>query len=344
MTNEHPRLRTHTRKRKNGKVVTYYVYDRRGYGEPDIALGTDYEIALRRWREIHEDVPRQVGTIEQACKAWESDKREGLPSYTNKDTRNGYRRHLSKIRPVFGAATWEAVKFVHLAQYLSKRTAKTQGNREMAIFSIIWNYGRKNGLTDLPWPAAGMEKSRWKNKEQAREFEVTDDLFEAVYSAGDRVLQDAMDIASATGMRLTDVTRVLLPAGDMLRLGASKTGKKADFDISLSAILPDLVRKRRALRADHLMLLSTPTGHPVTLEMLRGRYDTARIVAALEAEYAGFPDLAAAIRAMFLRDMRKRASDLSASDEEASKLLQHSSVTLTRKHYRSTVTKLKPVR
>jgi hypothetical protein len=344
MTNEYPRLRAKSHKRKNGKIVTYYTYDRRGYGVPDTQLGTDYEIAIQRWREIHEDAPRQVGTIEQAFKAWKDDEEEGLPSYKNKGTRDGYRNQLARIRPVFGPATWEAVKFVHLAQYLSKRTAKTQGNREMALLSIIWNYGRKKGMTELPWPAAGLEKSKWKNKENAREFEVTDDLFEAVYSAGDSVLMDAMDIASATGMRLTDVTRVLLPAGDMLRLGASKTGKKADFDITQSPVLTDLVQRRRALRANHLMLLSTPTGRPVTLGMLRDRYDLARIVAAGNAEQAGFKDLADAIRAMFLRDMRKRASDLSESLEDASKLLQHSSVNVTRKHYRSAVTKLKPVR
>ena len=47
MTNKHPRLRSHTRRRKSGKVVTYYFYDRRPEGEPDIPLGTDYEEALR---------------------------------------------------------------------------------------------------------------------------------------------------------------------------------------------------------------------------------------------------------------------------------------------------------
>jgi hypothetical protein len=47
---------------------------------------------------------------------------------------------------------------------------------------------------------------------------------------------------------------------------------------------------------------------------------------------------------MYLRDMRKRASDLADSDESASKLLQHSSVELTRRHYRTKATKLKVVR
>jgi hypothetical protein len=344
MTNEHPKLRSHIRRRKNGKVTTYYFYDRRGTGEPDIALGTDYDKALAKWKEIHEDGPRVSGTIEEGFRAWEADEEEGLPKYENKDTRRMYAKALRFLRLVFGAASWDAVKLSHLTAYLKKRTAKTQANREMATFSIVWNYSRRAGLTDLPWPAAGMEKSKWKNDERARKFEVTDDLFEAVYYAGDQVLQDAMDLSTATGMRLTDVRTVVLPPSDVLRLKASKTGKAADFDLSLSSVLPELVRRRRALKADHLMLLSTPTGRPVSYEMLRDRYEYAREIAADNAHHAGFPELAEHIRAMYLRDMRKRASDLAGTDEEASKLLQHSSIGLTRKHYRSTVPKIKPVR
>lgn len=236
------------------------------------------------------------------------------------------------------------MEFLHLTAYLRKRSAKTRANREVAVLQIIWNWARKEGLTALSWPAAGMERSRWKNKENAREFEVTDDMFEAVYQAGDQVLQDGMDISSATGMRLKDTITVLLPASHKLRLDASKTGKKADFDISLSSVLPGLIERRRKLRAEHMMLLSTPTGRPVTYRMLRERWEFAREWAALNAEAAGELSLAARIRTMVLRDMRKRASDLAGSDEEASRLLQHSSVTLTRKHYRIRATVLKPVR
>lgn len=344
MTNKFPNLRTHTRKRKGGRVVTYYFYDRRKECEPDIPLGTDYDRAIELWNEIRLGGPRIVGTLEQAFAAWELDKETGLLSYANSETRDGYKKCLNKLRPVFGAATWESVEFVHLTGYLRRRSAKTRGNREMAVLQIIWNWARKEGLTAVHWPAAGMERSRWKNPENAREFEVTDDLFEAVYQAGDQVLQDAMDIASATGMRIKDTIQVPLPEDDLLRLTANKTGKKADFDVSLSEVLPGLIKRRRAVRAHHQMLLSTPTGRPVTYTMLRNRWEFAREWAALNAAAAGEMDLATEIRAMILRDMRKRAGDLSESDEAASQLLQHSSVTLTKRHYRTRVTRLKPVR
>lgn len=344
MTNKYPNLRSHTRKRKSGRVVTYYLYDRRKDGEPDIALGTDYEQALSRWAEISKGRPRLSGTLEEAFLAWELDKETGLNSYQNADTRSGYKKCLNKLRPVFGSATWESVEFMHLTGYLRRRSAKTRANREMAVLQIVWNWARKEGYTAVHWPAAGMERSRWKNPENAREFEVTDDLFEAVYHAGDQVLQDCMDLSSATAMRVKDTIKVMLPDGDVLRLKANKTGKKADFDVSLSDVLPELIRRRRAIRAEHGLLLSTLTGRPVTYTMLRNRWDFAREWAAINAEAAGERQLAIDIRSMVLRDMRKRASDLSESDEEASQLLQHGNVSLTRRHYRTKVPKLKPVR
>lgn len=341
MTGKHPRLRSHSRRRKNGRVVTYYVYDMRGTGKPDVSLGTDFDEALKKWEEIHNRAPRIAGTLEEAFSAWEQD---ALPDYTNVETKRGYAKSLRFLRPVFGEATWDQIDLPALKAYLRARTAKTQGNREMALLSIIWNWARGEGYTALPWPAAGMERSRWKNQEQAREFEVTPPLFAAVYAVADQVLRDCMDIASATGMRLTDVRTVLLPAGDTLRLKASKTGKKADFDLSLSAVLPDLVERRRKVKASHLMLLSTPTGRPVSARMLRDRWDKSREDAAKKAEQADQRELATQLRAMYLRDMRKLASDLAEDETAASKLLQHDDVNLTRRHYRTRATQLKPVR
>jgi site-specific recombinase XerC len=125
----------------------------------------------------------------------------------------------------------------------------------------------------------------------------------------------------------------------VLRVRSSKTGKAAEFSISESPVLERLVRTRRGMSAAHLMLLTTSSGRPVSARMLRDRWDEAREKAAL-----AHPELADELRAMYLRDMRKRASDLAGSDQEASELLQHSSVALTKRHYRTRATKLRPVR
>ncbi|SFE19711.1 integrase [Paracidovorax konjaci] len=340
MTNTYPRLRSHTRKRANGKVVVYYFYDMRHQGTPDIPLGTDYEAAIRRWKEIHfETGPSIAGTLEEAFAAWEI---EVLPTYESKVTKAGYTKHLRRIRPVFGPSTWDQVTLPILKAYLRKRTAKTQGNREMALLSLIWNWARVEGYTALPWPAHGMERSKWKNKEKPRKMKVPDHLYAAIYSQGDQVLRDCMDLGSATGMRLTDCITVLMPRGDVLHLEASKTGKEAEWDLSLSHTLPGLLQRRRATPANHLMLLSTPDGKPVNFTKLRYRWDIARDQAVVVAGLANDDELVRAIKALYLRDMRKRAAQKSESLDAASELLQHADKRITERHYGG-VRKLKPV-
>lgn len=338
----YPRLRTHVRRGAKGQVWHSWSYDMRPDGLPDVSLGSDYSEALKKWAELHERKPRIAGTILEAMEAWEAEKLDSLETrYPVEETRKSYRRQLKRLKPVFGPATWDQIGMVELKGYLKKRTAKTQGNRELAVLSIVWNYARGEGLTKLPWPAAGMERSKWKNKEASRSFEVTDALFAAVYSEAASVLRDCMDLASATGLRLTDCRAVQIPPGDVLRLRSSKTGKSAEFSLNDSPVLHRLVSTRRTLSTSHLLLLTTTTGRPVSSRMLRDAWDEARAKAAAKPENEAIAD---ELRAMYLRDMRKRASDLAGSDQEASELLQHSSVALTKKHYRSKPTKLRPVR
>lgn len=341
MTNRHPRLRSHTRRRASGKVVTYYFYDRRPEGQPDVPLGTDYEEAIKRWDELHNRAPRIAGTLEEAFGEWE---RGVLPTYTKAETVRGYRKGLKQLRPVFGGASWDGVLLRDLRDYLTARTGKTQANREIALLSLIWNWARIEGYTELAWPAAGMARSKWKNPEKPRAFRPNMTLFDLIYTEGDQVLKDCMDLATATGMRLTDCRTILLPRDDVLHLEASKTGKAADFDLSLSEVLPALLARRRLIKADHLMLLSTPTGRTVSATMLRARWDEARAKAAAKARKAEDEETAQAIERMWLRDMRKLASQLAGSRAAAAELLQHDDPRLTAKHYPGAVVALKPPR
>lgn len=336
---KHPGLRRHIRVAKSGRAVVYYFLDRRKEGLPDLPLGKDFDEAVKVWDEYRNHRPRIRGTLEEAFKRWEE---EVLPEKKSPGTRRDYAQNLKMLRPVFGQATWDGVRFVHLAQYLDQREAKFRANREITLLGQIWHWAMRKGLTELPFPATG---KGWKNKEESREFRVTDELFNAVYDEADIVLQDCMDLATATGLRLTDCRTVLCPAeGQPLRVRASKTKKVAEFPVESSVVLTNLVTKRRAIEASHLMLLTTMDGKPVTQAMLRSRYDTARAAAAKKAEEAGDKELAQQIRAMFLRDCRKRAADLAGSLEEASELLQHSTKRLTAVHYRTKATTLKPVR
>jgi hypothetical protein len=329
--NKYPRLRTHTRKGKAGQVWTWWTYDQRPHG-PEIPLGSDYAKALEQWDAIRNKKPMTVGRVQEAIDRWRKD---CLPGYDNAETRKSYTRQLANVEAWCGKMAWHEITLPLLRRYLDQRTAKTQGNRELAVLSIVWGKARLWGMTELQWPANGVKD--WKNPEHAREFEVTDELFAAVYQHGDQVLKDAMDIATTTGMRLTDVRTCRMPQDGKLRFKSTKTGKMDYFVVDKSPVLTALLERRG--NVDCVMLLTTPTGRAVSKGMLRSRYDDAREQAA-----KAYPALSDQIKAMYLRDSRKRAADLAEDDASASKLLQHSSVKLTTTHYRRKGSELKAVR
>jgi len=336
---KYPRLRTKVYRGKSGQAYVYYLYDMRPDGKPDIRLGTDHAEALRQWDELHNKKPRTIGRLQEAFDKWRNVE---LPKYDSAVTRRNYAQNMTRIEPVFGQMTWDTITLPILREYLDRRTAKTQGNRELALMSVIWGKALLWGMTRCPWPAAGVKN--WKNQESARTFEVTDALFNAVYAEGDQVLRDCMDIATATGMRLTDARTIRMPVDGIIRHKPSKTGKAVEFDVSASPVLAALVQRREAQKAYCVMLLCTDTGRQVTQTMLRDRWESARDAAALKASQTGNPDFAKDIRAMYLRDMRSRAADLAGNMADASKLLQHSTQALTAKHYRNKAEKLTAVR
>jgi hypothetical protein len=334
---KHPRFRTHTRKSKSGKVWVWYAYDMRPEGGTEISLGADYDQAIAKWRELYEDKPKTIGLVQEAINQYRA---EVLPTKKG-NTLTDYTKYLARVEAAFGKAGWHQITVPVMREYLRKRSAKTQANRELSMLSILWGDARKWGMTELRWPAEGLKN--WKNAEQAREFEVTGEMFAAVYRAADSVLRDVLDVATATGLRLTDVRRIIAPVDGRLAFKANKTAKPSYFIVAESVALTRVLARRNP-KATSITFIVTERGLPLSERMLRERYDLAREVAADTAEKADDDELAASIRKMWLKDTRKFAADLAEDEEAAAKLLQHSSVSLTRKHYRSKGTKLKPVR
>jgi hypothetical protein len=336
---KYPRLRTKVYKGKGGQAHVYYVYDMRQEGKTDVRLGKDYAKAIEQWEQLHNQRPLTIGRIEEAFARFEE---KALPEYESAETRKGYAKNLRALRPVFGQMAWDEVDLPALRFYLDHRSAKTQGNREMSLFRVVWGKALLWGMTRLPWPA--LDVKGWKNVEQAREFEITPAMFAAVYTQADQVLKDCMDIASATGMRITDARTVRMPVDGVITHRASKTKKQVRFIVADSPVLSALVERREAMRAHSVMLLATTTGRQVSPTMLRDRWDNARDKAALEAQKVGSMDLSEKIRGMYLRDMRSMAADLADTLADASQLLQHSNTALTERHYRTKAQTLRAVR
>ncbi len=326
-----PGFRTHVRKGANGQRWVSYWLDMRGTGKPDVSLGTDYARALDEYHRLKTHKARIAGTIEEAFQRWE---RECLPEYANATTRRNYAQSLKMIRPVFGPATWDAVRVSTLAEYLKKRTAKTQANREKALLSVIWGKAREWELTALPFPAY---KMRLANKEEADDIEWTDEMFAAAYVHAEPFLRDAMDVISATAWRIRDVLKARLTdvRGNWLRFDANKTKKGGDvqLDDPDRPVLAAYLERRRAAKAPHVFLL-TRGNRIVTERMLTDAWARAR-----KKALPTCPDL----RGVYLRHVRHYAGQLVGSLAEAQELLQHSSAATTQRHYRPRA-KLRPAR
>lgn len=221
-----------------------------------------------------------------------------------------------------------------LRQYVQARSAKGRARQEMQLLSVIWDWARLDGMTALPWPATGMQRSGWKGAQGVWQIEVSDAAFAALHRHADQCLRDALDIASACGLRVMDVLGLRLSdvRGGELVSTAGKTGKRGEFDLAASLVLQPIIDRRRAMRGvDHRFLLAAGA-KPVTYRMLAARFDKARAAASKEV-----PECAA----IWLRDMRKYAGQLAPDLHAASKLLQHGSLSTTRQSHRQG-DKLKP--
>ena len=328
-TSKLPGFRTHVRRGRNGQVWVSYWLDMRGTGKPDVSLGTDHAQALAEYHRIKTERPRIAGTLEEAFRRWES---ECLPEYANATTRRNYAQSLKTLRPVFGPATWDGIRVSTIAEYLRRRTAKTQANREKALLSVIWGKAREWELTALPFPAY---KMRLSNPERAQDVEVTQAAFDAVYRHAPQHLKDAMDVASATGLRIGDILRLRLSdiRAEAIHFTAGKTAKKGSFSLSESPVLHSWIVRRRAAKPPHVFLL-TNGNMRVTERMLTDAWARARAKALPEC-----PE----VEGLLLRHLRKYAAQLAGSLPEAQALLQHGSAATTQRHYRPSE-KLRPVR
>lgn len=336
---QYPRLRVHIKRGKAGQVWTSYWFDNRGTGQPDEPLGTDRDVALRRWAELYHGATRTRGTLEEAFAGWEARGIEHREDGTARKpaTIAGYRKCLAMLRPVLGRATWSEVTLPVLRRYVQQRSSKARARQEMQLMAVVWTWARLEGLTDLPWPGAGTGASGWKGAPSVRQREVTDEEFAALHRHADQVVRDALDVATATGLRPADVVGLRLSdiRGGLLVVEAGKTGKRLEIEIA-GSVLADVIERRRAMRRpEHLFLLADEgRRRPISQRALAERFDKARAAAAAEVP---------SVADVLFRDMRKRAAQLAPDLHAAQALLDHSSAATTRQHYRPG-SRVRPVR
>ncbi|MGY8624194.1 tyrosine-type recombinase/integrase [Chromobacterium violaceum] len=345
-----PRMLERRRLLKGGKEWVGYYYDGRDEEgkRKELPLGTDLNEALRKWAEFEcRPAPVDTGLMQHIFERYE---REVIPAKAPR-TQQDNNLSLRQLRPVFDSAPIDSITPQHIAKYRDKRSAKVRANREISLFSHVFNMAREWGYTAKENPVRGVRK----NKETPRDYYAEQDVWDAVYAVACEELQNAMDLAYLTGQRPADVLKMKETDIRNGALEVKQNKTRAKLRILLNAEdgsrtqlgqLLDRIR-RRPRKVYSLVLLSTANGYPLNRWTLRNRWDAARddaIEAALKADTPDAQDLARRIRQFQFRDIRPRAASDIDSLEQASDLLGHTDKQITDKVYRRVGKKVMPTK
>lgn len=317
-----PRLRL----RKRGDTV-YYFYDHGGTPRREESLGRDYGLAIKRWAEIERETHTAAAPkimFRWVCERYIAEVASRKASRTFADNQ----REAAKLLEFFDdpPAPLESIQPVNVRQYMTWRTKTGQGhvraNREKALLSHMWNFARDRGYTALPNPCAGIKGF----KETGRDVYIEDAQYQAVWSAGDACLRDAMDLAYLTGQRPADVLGLseMDVRDGAIHLRQSKTSKKLRVEISveLGALLERIRERKRGYTVHSTHLVVNEHGRSVTVDAMSRRWAKACAIAN--------------VTGIQFRDLRAKAgtdkTDSAGDIRQAQRQLGHTSVVMT-EHY-----------
>jgi len=325
---------------RHRKTKTYYFLDLGGKPRRELSLGSDFVEAIKKWSELTNAPAAVSTTFLDAAQRYLID----VVPTKSKRTQEDNKVELEFLYQVFDSppVPLDQIKPVHITKYIrwrmdkasnwfreKKRTVPAnaghvRANREIALFSAIFNYAREQGLTDSANPALGVRK----NKEKGRDVYVEDDLYQAAWNASDQPTRDAIDLAYLCGQRPTDTLKF---TEDDLRDGylhihQGKTKAKLRIEVKgeLAVVLKRIEARKATYKISSTSLVVNEKGQPLTASALRDRFDKARDIAGIPKSQFQFRDL----RAKAGTDKTESSGDI----RQAQKQLGHGSTAMT-EHY-----------
>lgn len=313
---------------RNG--TTYYFYDAGGKPRKEIALGTDYVLAVRKWGELHQATPTVQITL-----AWVAAKYLASPQFEDVGfgTQDDYRYAIDGLLKSFADAPMDGIKPSHVQLHLDRRTAgdkdagvkasRHRALREKAVLSMLFAWAQARDFCTNN-PVAAIKTKRLPGRKNVY---IEDDMLESVYKHASPALRDAIDLAFYTGQRPGDVLQMSETdiRDGVLTFGQDKTGRPMRIAVQgdLAKLVDRMLERKRKFAVRPLQLLVDELGKPMTKPKLRTRFEAAREKAGIDGAAFQFRDL-----------RRKAAADLrdQVNIEASQQLLGHSSVTMT-EHY-----------
>jgi integrase len=234
-------------------------------------------------------------------------------------TQIDYRRHLRRLRDVFGSAVASELRPRDFADFLNVKKGKCQRVKQLAVMSAAfgkavksWYWIEQNVLRDVERP-----------KSKPRDRLVMPEEFAAVRALAPYRVKLAMDLAVMTGQRQGDLLALRWSAirGMDIHLEQAKTGKRLAIEIT-----PDLesVLDRcwnLPMRSEYI--LTARHGRQLTGEGFRASWQRT-----MRKYVRG-----GGLRFTF-HDLRALAATRCPTPEVAMRLLGHSNISMTLRVYR----------
>lgn len=308
-------------KHKNLPALVCLKRGRYYYGRNQVFCGTTLAEAYRFAADREEAKDGKKPQTFADLAVWY--RKDVIPSKAPR-TRKDNEAELIQLLLVFGQAPLEEIQPHFIRGYLDNRPAKVRGNREIALFSAIWNWGRSTGRLNLPNPCDGVKR----NKEIPRDKLVSPEELAAEYAVASQPLKDALDLYNMLGLRVSELLTLSLTdeRGGLLHVKQWKTGKILRFVVEgdLEAILTRIkARQFKAGDVVSLAVIRDERGRRMTYDGLEKRHRRARLKAGVDFN---------------LQDLRGKHGTERADQEgirSAQRALGHASVTMTERYVKA---------
>ena len=172
-----------------------------------IPLGSQIHEAINKISEIKKQnfsiTEKKVFTFEDASKSYfESSKFKHKKPRTQKD----YLMYSSNLLKTFGDGPLDSIKTSHIYQYLEHHKSRAvQCNREISLFSIIYNHARDIGQTENQNPSLNVQK----HKEIPKTRYITDFEMSDFLKGSPEIFRLEIDFLYRTGLRISDAKKFL---------------------------------------------------------------------------------------------------------------------------------------
>lgn len=328
------------RLQRSGKTYYYLVADSKTRKE--IALGSDYFEALKKYSSLMKT--QLITNINQPTLS------DAIKSYflstdyfdLAQTTKADYKVCQVKVLEFFNdpPAKLESIDPFHIEQFKEWRgkESKRRANYERAFISLVWNHARRKGLTSKTNPCQGVRPFKLK----ARDVNVSDKIYSAIYDEACQPVRDAMDIAYLTGQRPIDV--FAMDETDikklLLMVDQSKTGEKVRIRVigDLKAVIDRIIERKKKCSVYSLAIICNERGTRITQKAVAQRFRKIRA-----AVIKTHPDLDASLSSFQFRDLRaKSATEIyeQRGIVEAQELLGHTTSKMTEDYIRTKLGKI----